>query len=177
MHHCGLPWSFSHHLSSQTERLRFDDDLERPRARRAGEGVIGVQDLAESEAVRDQELRLELFRLDGLEQHGRGDRVNEPGRDGDVARPEAFQMQIDLAPVHSNIGDDPAGRHEVLAEHESRWHTDRLDRGIDSAPAGKRSDLFNRRPVAVVDRLRCAESTCDFQPVVVEIDHDDLGGE
>ena len=55
------------------------------------EGLVGVEDLVELEAVRDQKLRIDLLGLHGLEQHRRGDDgVHEPRGDGDVRLPEAL---------------------------------------------------------------------------------------
>jgi hypothetical protein len=56
----------------------------------------------------DQPRRVNLMRLHSLEQHRRGDGINQPCRDRDVAIPQALQMQIGLDPVHADIGDNAA---------------------------------------------------------------------
>jgi hypothetical protein len=37
--------------------------------------------------------------------------------------------------VHADIGDDAAGRHDILASDKARGHADRFDGGIDAAAA------------------------------------------
>ena len=63
----------------------LDDHLERVGLRGVAEGLVGVEDIVELEAVGDQQLGIDLARLDGLEQHRRGDGVDQPRGDGDIA--------------------------------------------------------------------------------------------
>ena len=84
-------------------------------------------------------------------------------------------MQIDLDPVHADIGDGAARRDDVLAELEGRRNADRLDGGVDAAVAGHLHDLLDGLAVVAVDGRGGAEALGDLKPVVVEIDHDDLG--
>lgn len=60
----------------------------------ASERIVSFQDLGEPEAVRNQELR-----------------VDEPRGDGEFARPEALQVEVDLGAVHADVGDDAAWGH------------------------------------------------------------------
>ena len=113
---------------------------------------------------------------DGLEQHRNGDGVDQPRRDRDVAVPQLLEMQIDLRSVHADVGDGAARRDDVLAQLERRRDADRLDRGIDAALAGHLHDRLGGLAVGAVDGRRGAEALGDFEPIVVEIDHDDLGG-
>jgi hypothetical protein len=50
------------------------------------------------------------------DQHGRGIGVDQPRGDRDVARPQALQVQIDLAAVHADVGDHAAGRNHLLSQ-------------------------------------------------------------
>lgn len=70
------------------------------------EGLVGLHDLIKPEMMLDQLRRIDLVRLHGLEQYGRGRGVDQPPGDGDVAIPEFLEMEIDLDPVHPDVGDD-----------------------------------------------------------------------
>ena len=67
-------------------------------------------------------------------------------------------MEIDLGPMHADIGDDAARRHNVLTEQESCRHADGLDRRVHAAPAGQRLHLGRGLTVAAVDDLRRAKT-------------------
>ena len=58
--------------------------------------------------VRNEALRLEPPRLHHIEQHRRGHRVDEACGNGDVRRPQALEVQINLGAMHADIGDDAA---------------------------------------------------------------------
>ena len=62
-------------------------------------------------------------------------------------------MEIDLSPVHADIGDDAARRHNVLTEQESCRHADGLDRSVHAAPLRQRFDFGRGLTVAGVDDL------------------------
>lgn len=101
---------------------------------------------------------------------------NQSGRDGNILRPQRFEMQIDLLAVSTNIGYAPARRQQFLTEQQRRWDADRFDRRrAHAAAAGRRLHLLSGFAVGAIDRLRRAELPCESQAVVVEIDHDDLG--
>src|SRR5471030_1995323 len=70
----------------------------------------------ELEVVRDQPLRVDLVRRDGLEQHRDGDGVDQACGDRDIAIPKAFQMEIDLLSMHADIGDLAAGCDDFFAQ-------------------------------------------------------------
>ena len=117
--------------------LGLDDDLERLGLRGRGEGLVGIEDMVELEAMRDQQLGVDLVRPDRLEQHRYGDGVDQPRGDGDVAVPQALEMEIHLLAVHADIGDGAARRDDLLAKLEGGGNADRLDRGVDAALAGQ----------------------------------------
>ena len=57
------------------------------------EGTIGLDSLAEFEAVGDQELRVDLARANRIERHPRAEGIHHPRRYGDVAVPEGLQVE------------------------------------------------------------------------------------
>lgn len=96
----------------------LDDDLQRARVRRMTERLVRLPDIRERKTVRDQLLRVEPSRADGLQQHRRARRVDEPGRDRDVTVPQRLEMQIRLHAVHADVGDHAARRDDPLAQLE-----------------------------------------------------------
>ena len=123
----------------------------------------------------DQLLGIELSGLQDIQQHRRADRVDQSGGDGDVAVPETFQMQLHLGAMHADIGDVAARRDDLLAQFECRRNADRLDGGIDAPLRRHFHHRFGRVAVGAVDGRGGAEAFCDFQAVVIQVDHDDLG--
>ena len=107
------------------------------------EGLVGIEDLVELETMRDQEFRVDLARPHGLEQHRYGDGIDQPRGDGDVAVPQALEMEVDLLSVHPDIGDDAARRDDLFTQLEGGRDADRLNGGVDTALAGH---LHDRRP-------------------------------
>ena len=69
----------------------------------------------------------------------------------------------------------PPGATICLAELEGRRNADRLDGGVDAALAGHLHDRLRGLAVGAVDGRGRAEALGHLKPVVVEIDHDDLG--
>jgi hypothetical protein len=59
----------------------------------------------------------------------RGVRVDEPRRDGDVPRPQLFEVRIDLDPMNTDVGHYTSRRHNVFACNERRFkrHDDARD--------------------------------------------------
>src|SRR5271155_1974246 len=77
-------------------------------------------------------------------------------------------------PVHTDIGNTPAGRHDLLAKLEGCRNTDRLDDRVDATHlrhAHHRSFCF---PVGAVDNVRSPKTFGNVESLVVDIDHDDL---
>ena len=74
-----------------------------------------------------------------------------------------------------DIGDSAARRDNLFAELEHRWNTHRLDRRIYTAPAGHLLDRFSGFAVGAVDARGGAEAIRRFKPVVVQINHVNLG--
>src|SRR5690606_10242184 len=148
---------------------RLDNDLERLRARGAGEGLIGIENLIEPEAMRYQLLRIDLSCLDGPEQHRCRDRIDEAGRHRDVMRPQTLQMEVNLLAMHADIGDGSARRDNVLTKTECRGNAHRLDGGIDAAPTRHLHHRFGGLAVLAVDRRRRAEPLRDGEAIVVEV--------
>jgi hypothetical protein len=162
-------------LFPPSQRLGLDENLERIGLGRRAERVVGVDDLVELEMMRDQPFGIDPVRLHSLEQHRRGDGVNEPGRNRDVAIPQALQMQVRLDAMHTDIGDDAARRHNILAGNEARRHADRFDGCIDAAAGGHLHDLLYRLAVLVVDDRRRAETGGQLQAVIIYVNHNNLG--
>ena len=77
--------------------------------------------------------------------------------------------------MHADIGDGAARRDELLAQFEGDRDAHRLDGGIDAALAGQLHDRLQGLAVGAVDGRRGAEALGHLKPIVVEIDHDDLG--
>ncbi len=160
----------------RSKRRNFDKHLKRIGPSCRAKGLIGIEDFVEFEAMRDQLIGIDPMRLHSLEQHRRSDGVDEPGCDRDVTVPQQFQMQIRLDPVHADIGDDAARRHDILAGDKARRHANRLDGRINTAAAGHLHDFFDRFAVLVVDDCCCPKAGGQLQAVVIHIDHDDLCG-
>src|SRR5271165_2150669 len=95
--------------------LDLDHHLERLRFRGVPERLVRIDDAIELEAMRDEACRIDPFRPDGLEQHRRADRVDEPRGDGDVAIPKPLEMQSHHRSVNPDVGDGPARGDELLA--------------------------------------------------------------
>src|ERR1700722_15372056 len=125
--------------------------------------------MVELETMRNQKFGVDPVRSDRLEQHRYRDRVYQPRRDGDVAVPQALEMQINLLPVHADIGDGATRCHDFLAKLEGSGNTNRLDRGVDPALAGHRHYPIGRLAVGAVDRLCCSELARRAETIVVEI--------
>ena len=68
-----------------------------------------------------------------LEQQRRRHGVDKPRGDGNIVRPKSFQVQVDFDPVHTDVRDRAAGRHDVLADYERRRYADGLYRRIHTA--------------------------------------------
>ena len=118
-------------------------------------------------------LWLQLPRLHDLEQHRGGCGVNQAGRDGDVAIPELLEMQVDRFAVNADVRDSSTRSNDRLADLEGGRYTDRLDGDIDTSAVGQRHHALRGVAVGAVNQRRCAERPGDFQPLVVEIDHED----
>src|ERR1700735_1137479 len=78
----------------------FDDHLEGPGFGSVPEGLVGIEDMAEFKAMGDQNLGVDLVRPQNVEAHRRADGIDQPRGDGDVAVPQALQMEIHLRSVH-----------------------------------------------------------------------------
>src|SRR6185312_2941890 len=76
--------------------LRFDDHLERPRVRGMRKSFVSIENAVELEAMGNQELGVELAGSQQVEQHRRADGVDQARRDGDVAVPQALEMESHL---------------------------------------------------------------------------------
>src|ERR1700693_1919807 len=96
--------------------LSFDDHLERLRSGRVSEGVVGIEDAVELKTMGNQAFWVDLVRSDGLEEHRYGNGVDQPCGDGDIAVPEALQVESHLLPMHPDIGDGAARRDEFFAQ-------------------------------------------------------------
>src|SRR5450759_3224360 len=155
--------------------LSLDDHLERFRLGGMREGLVGIEDAIELEAMRNQELGVDLVRSDSLEQHRYGNCVDQPRGDGNIAVPQLLQMEIDLRSMHSDIGDGAARRDNFLAQLEGGRNAHRLDGGIDAALVGHFHDRLQGLAVGAVDRRRGTEALGHFKAIVIKIDHDDLG--
>ncbi len=133
------------------------------------------RDAVELEAMRDQELGVDLVRSHRLEQHRDGRGVDQPRGDGDIAIPQALQMQIDLLSVYADIGDDSAG---ATSCSQSSKVAGIPTASIAASTPRRRSasSRLDSLAVSAVDARGGAEALGDFEAVVVEIDHDDLGG-
>src|SRR5579872_962397 len=98
-------------------RLRItalQNHLECGLAGRVTEDVVGVHDVVESESVRNQRAGVQRSGLQQLEQQRRGHRVDESRRDGDVAVPQLFEVQLRRRAVDPDVGDSAADRYERL---------------------------------------------------------------
>jgi hypothetical protein len=104
----------------------LDQNLQRIGFGGGAECLVGVQDLVELKAMGDKLFGIDAVRLHCLQQHRRGDSVDQPRGNRDIAVPQLFQMQIRLDPVHAYVGDDTARRHDLLACDEAGWHADRF---------------------------------------------------
>ena len=99
----------------------FDDYLERFRFGGVPEGLIGFQDAVELEAMRNQELGVDLAKSDGFEQHRYSDRVDQPRGDGNIAVPKLFGiLRFGLFSMDSDVGDGAAGRNNALTIESGR---------------------------------------------------------
>lgn len=67
--------------------LSLNDHLERLCLGGVPKGLVGIEDMVELEAVRNQELGVDLVRSDSLEQHWYGDCIDQPRGDGNVPVP------------------------------------------------------------------------------------------
>src|SRR6185437_4745614 len=153
--------------------LRFDDHLERPRFRGMRKSFIGIENAVELEAMGNQELGVELAGSQQVEQHRRADGVDQARRDGDVAVPQALEMESHLGSMHADIGDGAARGDDLFAQFEGRRNAHRLDGGVDPARAGHLHDGLRGLAVRAIDGRGRAEAPCHVEAAIVEIDHDD----
>src|ERR1035437_5548488 len=156
--------------------LRLDENLQRSALRRICERVVRIDDVQELEVVRDEAFGIDFVRAHELEEHGRTDGVDQPRRDADVSVPELLEMERNRLPVHADVGDVPAGPDELSAKLERGRNADRLDGGVDAVFAGDLQYRLDGVAVTAVDDVRCAEARRNREALVVQIDHDDLGG-
>src|ERR1700721_2433569 len=105
-------------MSSSLLSLSLDDYLERSRVGGVREGLVGIEDAVELEAMSDQELRVDLAGPQSVEQHRRADGVDQPCGDGDVTVPQALQMESHLRSMHPDVGDGAARRDNFFAKLE-----------------------------------------------------------
>src|ERR1039458_9044111 len=101
-------------ISSQS-CLSFDDYFERFCFGGVPEGLVGIENTVKLEAMRNQELGVDLVRSDRFEQHRYGDCIDQPCGDRDVAVPQLLEMEIDLYSMHADIGDDAAWLDNLFA--------------------------------------------------------------
>ena len=166
----------SYDTSFPAQYSDLNDDFERACLCRTAKRLIGVKDVIELEAMRDQKLGVDLVRCNSLEQHRYRNGVNQPRRDGDVAVPKVLQMEIDLFPVHADVGNCAAWTDDFFAKLKSGRYAHRFDGGIHSSVCGHLHDHFTSLAIRTIDGCRRSEALGDFQSIIVEIDHDDLGG-
>ncbi len=109
-----------------------------------GERVVSVKYMIKLEPMRNQQLGIDLGRPHGIEEHLRARGIDQARRDGDVTIPEVLKMEIDVGPVHANIGDEPSGRDDLFAQFESRRRADRLNGRIHAAACRHFQNSFAR---------------------------------
>ena len=95
-------------ITSETSVLGLDHHLEGMRIGGVREGLVGIDDAIQLEAVGNQQFRVDLVRPQAVEQHRCTDGIDQPRGDGDVAIPKVLQVEINLRSMHTDIGDDAA---------------------------------------------------------------------
>ena len=77
--------------------------------------------------------------------------------------------------MHANVGDVAAGAYQLGAHVERRGHSDGFDRDIDAVAVSQGEDLLPPVRRSGVHGMRGAQLLGDVQPVLIEVDRDDLG--
>ena len=116
----------------------------------------------------------QLVLRDELEQHPERRRVHQPHADVDVLDPQLLQVQLHRSAMHAHVRDVAAGAHELGAHVERGSESDRLDRDIDAVAVGQREHLLLPVSSPGVDPVGGANRLGDLEPVVVQVDGDDL---
>ena len=103
-------------------------------------------------------------------------RVDEAGRDRDVADPQVLEVQRGRFAVHADVGDVTAGTGQRGRQLERRRDTDGLDGDVGPEAVGQVAHDRQRVLSTVVDRDVGAELLGGLEPAVGEIDRDDVTG-
>ena len=83
--------------------------------------------------------------------------------------------RADRLAVHADVRHVAARAHQFGAHVEGRGHADGLDRDVDAVAVGQREHLLLPVGGSGVDAVRGADLLGHVQPVLVEVDRDDLG--
>jgi len=83
----------------------------------------------------DQLAGLQFFALHRFQQHRGGNGINQPGGDGNICRPQFFQVKLDAFAMHADIGNMAARPDNILSKFKGCRHTDCLDSHIYSPAA------------------------------------------
>jgi hypothetical protein len=65
-----LVWPRDPRASERSRPSGLDDDLQRVRVGRMREGLVGIEDVIERKVMRDEQLGVDLVRLEQIQQHG-----------------------------------------------------------------------------------------------------------
>src|ERR1700722_5307841 len=163
-------------MMSSRLSLGLDDHLECFRLGCVPEGFVGIEDVVQLEAMRDEQLGIDLVRPQNAQQHRSADGVYQTRGDCDVAVPQAFQMQGYLGSVYPDVCNCASRRDYFFAQLERGRDTYSLDGGVDPAPTRHLHDGLDSIAVGTVDARGGAKTFRHFKTVAVEIDHDDFGG-
>ncbi len=96
-------------------------------------GLVGLENVVEVEAMRDEQLRVDLVGRDRLEENRNRHRIDQARGDGDIAIPESPPDGGRPFSPCTPICDVATGRDDFFAELECDRNADRFDGGIDAA--------------------------------------------
>src|SRR6185437_8966690 len=87
-----------------------------------------------------------------------------------------LEVKLRAPAVHADVRNDTAGRNDRLTELECGGNAYGFDGHVDSLAAGELENPLDRLAPCRVDKLRRAQVLRDPKAVLVEVDHDYLGG-
>lgn len=132
--------------------------------------------VAKGEMMRDQLAGLDATGGEQLQQHGRGDGVDQAGGQRDIVHPQLLDLQGAGLAVHADVGDGAAGSDQVLGHLQRLGHADGLHDGVAADVVGEGHDALERRRLGAVDGVVGAQLFGHLQPAGVAVDHDDQAG-
>ncbi len=81
-----------------------------------------------------------LMGRDQTQQHWRRIRIHQTGRDGDILRPQIFEMKRGRLTVHADVGHVAPGAYQFGTQLETRRDPDSLDGDVDAKAVGELVD-------------------------------------